>query len=194
MRDTRGLLRIVDPASHGGRNEARGDFAISPWGKIDLALTRRQSRCSRRTSILSLIYLCHFEKLYDQVCFEKRISSSAKIRFLSIQLLHCLLLRSKIKIVRALYRCILYPHKKKGNYLQRKLNAPTASIIELVRALIGVNLWTRTNQLLRSILSRYCLLEACTVSYIHIFHRVLRDSSTRYQSNEVDLNLVPIFL
>lgn len=51
-------------------------------------------------------------------------------------------------------------HWEKGSYLQRKLNAPTAPIIELIRALIEVNLWTRTNQLLRSILSGYCAREA----------------------------------
>lgn len=41
--------------------------------------------------------------------------------------------------------------------LQRKLNEP-APIIELVRALIGVNLWRSSNKLLLSILSLHCCI------------------------------------
>lgn len=50
------------------------------------------------------------------------------------------------------------------NCLQRKLNE-LAPIIELVRALIGVNLWRGSNKLLLSILSlRCCVLHGVTVN------------------------------
>lgn len=65
----------------------------------------------------------------------------------------------------------------KGNYLRRKLNAPAAPIIELIRALIEVNLSTRMNQLLRSILSRYCAREST------VFSTACHE--TLYQSNSL---------